>query len=220
MTFEILALGDCNTSGDVYFENNAYPERFAKKIGLRVKNCGYTMSTTREMLYFAKKNIENYEIILIQYGLVDSWKTFKYAPYILYYPDNFYRRIARKFVKKYKKVARKIGLNKLLGTKNVVPIKEYRANIESLIKKYPNKIFILIDTPPNKDTSRNYEIKKYNSILESISFLYKNCYYLKIYETFEKNMNIYYLDKTHLNDKGYEIVAKELQKIYEESISL
>jgi len=216
----ILALGDCNTLGDVYFENNSYPEKFARRVNLDVINCGYTMSTTREMLHFAKKYIKDSDIILIQYGLVDSWKTFKYAPYVLYYPDNLYRKIARKFVKKYKKIARKIGLNKLLGTKNVVPIEEYQANIEFLIKRYPNKIFILIDTPPNRDLSRNSEIKRYNSILEKISSIYKNCYHLKIYETFEKNLNNYYLDETHLNDQGYETIAKELQKTYKEYISL
>jgi len=28
------------------------------------------------------------KIILVQYGLVKSWKTFKYSPYIFYYPEN------------------------------------------------------------------------------------------------------------------------------------
>ncbi len=104
----ILALGDCNTLGVKYLKENAYPEMFAKALEKTVENCGFTMSTTHEMLYFFENFKEQEkEIVLIQYGLVDSWKTFKYAPYVLYYPDNKIRKIFRKIVKKYKKIAKK-----------------------------------------------------------------------------------------------------------------
>jgi lysophospholipase L1-like esterase len=209
---KILALGDCNTFGNVDYENNSFPERFAKKMNAHIKNCGYTMSTTREMKYFAEENIDEADIVLIQYGLVDSWKTFKYAPYILYYPDNKLRKLYRKIVKKYKKIAKKLTLNSLLGTENVVPEQEYKDNIEQLILKYPNKKFILIDTIPNKELSRNHEIIKYNFILEQLSILYSNCYYVKIYDLFLEKFDEYYLDNTHINNKGYDVIALELFK--------
>ena len=102
---KILALGDCNTLGIQHLKDNSYPERFANTIGQTINNCGFTMSTTNEMLHFFRDfKKEDTEIILIQYGLVDSWKTFKYAPYILYYPDNRWRKLLRKIVKKYKKI--------------------------------------------------------------------------------------------------------------------
>jgi len=210
----ILALGDCNTLGDIHYENNSFPERFARKIEAHVKNCGYTMTTTREMIYFAKENLQTANIILIQYGLVDSWLTFKYSPYVLYYPDNFLRKIARKIVKKYKKTARKIGLNKLIGARNVVPIDEYKNNIKALVADNQNKIFILIDTVPNNHLNRNENIKKYNKILKEIARKYKNCYYLDIYEIFINNLDNYYLDATHINDIGYDAITNKLLELY------
>jgi len=210
----ILALGDCNTLGDIHFENNSFPERFAKKIDAHVKNCGYTMTTTREMIYFAKENLQIADIILIQYGLVDSWLTFKYSPYVLYYPDNFLRKIARKIVKKYKKIARKLGLNKLIGANNVVPIDEYKDNIETIVADNQNKIFILIDTVPNNHLNRNENIKKYNKTLKEVAGKYKNCYYLDIYEIFINNLDNYYLDATHINGAGYDAITNKLLELY------
>jgi len=212
----ILALGDCNTLGDEYYSNNSFPERFAKHINASVRNCGYTMSTTREMLYFANENIENADMVLIQYGLVDSWRTFKYAPYILYYPDSIKRKIARKIIKKYKKIARNLGLNEIFGSENVVPIEEYKRNLESIISQHQNKTIILIDTVPNKDLSRNDEILRYNSILDELNGKYTNLHHLKLYDLFIAQLNYYYSDNTHINNSGYELITKELVKLYGE----
>jgi len=215
MMYKILALGDCNTLGDVQFKNNSFVERFAEMIELGVKNCGYTMSTTREMrLFYDKFYHEDLEIILIQYGLVDSWKTFKYSPYVLYYPDNFVRKIARKFTKKYKKIARKIGLNKIFGEKFVVSKEEYKQNIEEMIKTSKNQKIFLIDTIPNRELFRNAHIKEYNKIFDDLSLKYVNCYKIDIYDIFEKNFENYYLDNTHINDAGYDMIAKKLFEVY------
>jgi len=212
---EILALGDCNLLGDTKYQQNAYPERFAKLIGKRVYNAGYTMSTTREMLYFFEEYFSNEcNIVLIQYGLVDSWKTFRYAPYVLYYPDNPFRKIARKIVKKYKKLARKYGLNRLFGTKYVVSPKEYKANIEKVIQKASDCMVILIDAIPNKQQFRNKEIIYYNEILSNIAKQYENCFKLDIYDDFLDNMEHFYLDDTHMNDKGYQFVTNKLFALY------
>lgn len=211
---KVLALGDCNTLGAGDLKHMSYPEKFATYLNASIINCGYAMSTTREMQYFAKENIENADIVLIQYGLVDSWKTFKYSPYVLYYPENIFRKYYRKLVKKYKKTCKAIGLNDMLGVKNVVPDKEYRENIEYFIRNYPDKLFILIDTIPNMALWRNEEIIRYNKILEDISGKHENAIYLKIYETFLNNFDFYYLDKTHLNDTGSETILSELINLY------
>lgn len=211
---QILALGDCNTLGAGELKNKSYPERFAAHINASLINCGYTMSTTREMQYFAKENIQNADIVLIQYGLVDSWKTFKYAPYVLYYPDSTLRKYYRKLVKKYKKICKSVGLNTLLGVENVVPDKEYKNNIEHFIKKFPDKLFILISTIPNKALWRNGEILRYNQIIEDICTRNDNAHYLKIYDTFLNNFDYYYLDKTHINDEGYNFILSQLIELY------
>jgi hypothetical protein len=215
---QILALGDCNMSGDVKFKNNSYVERFAKILDMTCINAGYTMSTTKEMEYFFQDYYtQDTEIVLIQYGLVDSWKTFKYSPYVLYYPDSKKRKIFRKIVKKYKKLAKKCGLNDKFGTKNVVSIQEYKNNIENLIKKVESQV-ILIDTIPNKDLLRNNEIKKYNNILDDLSHKYSNCYKLDLYDEFLGNFENYYLDNTHMNNIGYEYVTSKLLNLYNSEI--
>lgn len=214
----ILALGDCNTLGIDGLENNSYPERFAKNYNYDVTNCGYTMTTTNEAKYFFDKyNNDSVDIILIQYGVVDSWRTFKYSPYVLYYPDNLLRKIARKIVKKYKKTSKNLGLNDFLGTKNVVSPNSYKINLEYIFSKIKNKKVFLLDTVPNKELERNSNIKQYNKILDDICSSFDNCYRVKFYDIFEKNLDIYYLDNTHINDLGYKIIAEELIKVYENS---
>ncbi|TLP37798.1 SGNH/GDSL hydrolase family protein [Arcobacter arenosus] len=217
MSKKILALGDCNTEGDVHFRNNAFPERFAKQIDFECINCGYTMSTTKEMINFYNDNIsEEIDVILIQYGLVDSWRTFKYSPYVLYYPDSFFRKLGRKIIKKYKKIARSLGLNTLFGSKFSVSPEEYKRNIEKIVNDSKDKLVFLIDTIPNKDLKRNIYIKQYNSILDEISTNNKNCHKVNLYDEFEKNLDNFYLDETHINDKGYDLIAKRLNEKYQE----
>jgi len=212
----ILALGDCNMSGDKLFHKNAYAERFADKIKKTLKNAGYTMSTTREMKYFFNDFFqEETEIILIQYGLVDSWKTFKYAPYVLYYPDSRIRKIYRKLVKKYKKTAKSLGLNRWLGEMNVVPLEEYAQNIRYVIEKADDKKIVLIETIPNKQKFRNSEIMHYNKVLHTIAKEYRNVEVLSLYDDFIDKMDEYYLDQTHMNEQAYRFVANKLLRVYE-----
>src|SRR5476651_508794 len=125
---KLLALGDCNTLGVAHFTRQTYVERFAKAAGLESVNCGCTMATTREAgRYFADNFDGDCTVVTIQYGLVDSWRTFRYAPYVLYYPDNPLRKLARKLVKKWKSIARHRGWNDRYGVAPVVPPAEYRA---------------------------------------------------------------------------------------------
>jgi len=213
---EVLVLGDCNTLGVGELKENAYAELFAKAIDKSMKNCGFTMSTTREMKYFFQDFIEdNTEIILIQYGLVDSWKTFKYAPYVLYYPDNKMRKIIRKIVKKYKKITKSLGLNTLLGVKNVVPLKEYEENIESLIKQVQNRLVLLVETVPNLDTSRNSEILKYNQVMKQLANKYGHVYCIEVYSDLVDKSDKYE-DQTHLNESGYRTIANKIESVYKQ----
>ena len=211
---KILALGDCNTLGTKYLVDNAYPERFAKVLNKTVDNCGFTMSTTNEMLHFFQDFKEKEtEIILIQYGLVDSWKTFKYAPYVLYYPDNKIRKFFRKIVKKYKKIAKRIGLNILLGVSNVVALEAYQNNIESVIQKSKDCTIFLISTIPNLDRSRNGEIMRYNQVLFRLSEEYTHVHFVDVYNDFI-NSPEYYLDNTHMNGSGYEVITQKILSSY------
>jgi lysophospholipase L1-like esterase len=77
------------------------------------------------------------------------------------------------------------------------------------------KSIILIDTIPNKEIFRNKEIECYNAVLTDIANKYPQCHKLDIYKDFLQNMDNYYLDDTHMNDKGYNFVAKRLLHLYE-----
>jgi len=90
---KLLAIGDCNTLGAGELEAFSYPERLANLCNAQVINCGLTMSTSREGVAILKDNIsDDIDCILIQFGLVDAYNTFRYAPYVPYYPDNIIRK--------------------------------------------------------------------------------------------------------------------------------
>ncbi len=205
----ILALGDCNVVGAKFYTGKTYIDIVSQKLGEKFLNCGITMSTTREgKILFEEHKNKNPDIVIVAYGLVDSWKTFKYAPYVLYYPDNFLRKFARKLVKKYKKIARKLGLNELLGQKYVVSPEEYRENLQKIIDE--SKQVILIETPPHLvETFRNPDIVYYNSILAQLANVNPNTKLIDLYEDFKKDSSMY-LDEIHFNEKGYELIAKKI----------
>ncbi|BCD67521.1 hypothetical protein NitYY0918_C0416 [Nitratiruptor sp. YY09-18] len=194
------------------FKGQTYIDLIAQELQAEAINCGITMSTTREgLILFNKYKSIKPDFVIIAYGLVDSWKTFKYAPYVLYYPDNILRKIARKFVKKYKKIARKLGLNEILGQKYVVPPKEYKKNLQKIIEQA--KEVILIETPPHlSQLFRNRDIQLYNTILDELSQENDNCKVVKIYDDFEKN-KAFYLDNTHFNQDGYNYIAKKILEV-------
>ena len=207
----ILAVGDCITAGVEECFNNSYPEKVAAHFNLPIKNSGYTMSTTREGMALLADNLnEEFDCIFIQFGLADAYFTFKYAPYIPYYPDNFLRKQLRNLVKKYKKTCRKTGLSKRLGEKQVVPEDEYRSNYLQMISRCGDKTIIMPETIPHLETHRNEAIKRYNSLLKSIADSIDNCHLISLYHDFLPHFHDFYLDQGHPNDNGYSYIAEKI----------
>ena len=203
----ILGLGDCNMGGAEGFDGKTYIELVGQALGMEWVNRGITMSTTREGVIL-RKEYEEPDILVIGYGLVDSWKTFKYAPYVLYYPDNPLRKLGRKLVKKYKKIARSLGLNEILGQKYVVPPKEYETNIEYMLQQ-AKRVF-LVETPPHhRQHFRNPDIKRYNDILRSIAQRHEHVSLVAIYDELACAKR-FYLDDIHLNQAGYDLIARKI----------
>ncbi len=151
--------------------------------------------------------------LFIQFGLVDSYKTFKYSPYVLYYPDNFIRKQARSLVKKFKKTCRDIGMNKHFGEASVVGIEEYEKNVQTMVAAAHKAKVFLLDTIPNKQLERNTQIQSYNDVLSSISQQYSHCGKIDLYTHFYNNLDNYYYDETHCNGKGYDYIVKQILNV-------
>ncbi len=208
---KILAIGDCNTLGVADCSGNSYPERLGKLLGMEVDNCACTMATTREGVLLLKKYLtDDVCYLFIQFGLVDSYKTFKYSPYILYFPDNFFRKQVRSLVKKYKKICRNTGLNKRIGETNVVGIEEYEQNLQFMVSQAQSAKVFLLDTVPHKHQERNPEIVRYNEILSKIAKSASNCVKIELYEHFYNNLSCYYYDETHCNGRGYDHIVQQI----------
>lgn len=207
---KIVAIGDCNTLGAGPLERRSYPELLGQRLGVEVINCGYTMATTREGIHLLRDNIDGADCITIQFGLVDSYTTFRYSPYVLYYPERLWRKPLRHIIKKYKKICRQKGFLQRFGEKNVVGPAEYENNIRRMIALAQQRRVILLETIPNHEQQRNDNIIHYNTILERISTDYSNCSKVNLYEVFSNNLHHYYLDQTHSNCLGYECITERV----------
>lgn len=210
-TLRYVALGDCVTLGAPFQQQNAYPERVAKALGWKVTNYGHTMSTTREGLeYFKKIDVHQADILSIQYGIVDSWQTFKGAPFVLYYPDTKWRKFLRKIVKKIKKYGRKLNFHGLFGTGNVVPVDEYIRNIQYMIDNSQAKYVLLPEIYPNQDLSREPRILAYNQALAKLHDG-QRVFVIKQFDLLKPHVNTdYYDDATHLSGIGHQAVANNI----------
>jgi lysophospholipase L1-like esterase len=207
---KIVAIGDCNTLGSGKCEKKGYPEKVGASLGVQVVNRGHTMATSREGIYFLQEEVATADYVLIQFGLVDSYMTFKYSPYVLYYPDNFFRKNLRALTKKFKKVCRNRGLNKAIGEINIVPADEYEHNIRSMVELASPRRVMLIDTVPNRQLERNGEIERYNTILDTIANNYEFCTKVDLYADFINGLDTLYADSTHCNDEGYNLIAEKI----------
>lgn len=208
----LVAYGDCNTLGFREEQGNGFPEQIGQALGLQVRNLGHTMSTTRELLTYAHDYPpQHYDIALIQYGLVDSWLTFRHSPYVLYYPNNPWRKFLRKLVKKIKKYARVFRLQERWGAIEVVPLEEYLDNIRHIVGSAPQTRFVLIGTSPNLDEPRNPRILRYNQALAALAGEQANCIYVDAYdEIYARRHELFFGDGTHLNREGLGLLATRI----------
>ena len=204
-----IAFGDCNTEGVKGYHEPVWPERVAEHFAMALTNCGHTMSTTRELLrYAAAFPPGSYQLAFVQYGLVDSWLTFRGAPYVLYYPDSPRRKLARKLVKKLKKWARRFHLQERWGEVEQVPLDEYLGNIERVVRSAPDTRFVLVATPPNLDEPRNPRIERYNRGLQQMAAREPNAVLADAFQQlWQHRATVLMSDGTHLTADGHRIVA-------------
>ncbi|WP_227546034.1 SGNH/GDSL hydrolase family protein [Marinobacter fonticola] len=217
-----IAYGDCNTEGIRQFTGQLWAERVAQALDMPLTNCGHTMSTTRELRRYAQDYPPaTYRVAMIQYGLVDSWLTFRGAPYVLYYPDSLKRKLARKLVKKLKKWARSFHLQARLGAVEQVPLDEYLAHIRTVVSSAPTTLFVLVGTAPNKDESRNPRILRYNAALMALAGQSDNTLYVDAYDAlWDQRGYTLMADGTHLTDDGHALLAEKVISVLRPSLAL
>jgi lysophospholipase L1-like esterase len=207
----LLALGDCNTLGTIELEPVAYPFVLGRRLGVKTVNCGHTMSTVREGWEYARRKLSaETDYLTIQFGQVDAWLTFRGAPYVLNYPDNLARRVSRKLVKKFKKLARKARVHHWLGEANVVSPTEYRARLTAIIQlarqRSPGVRICLVATPPSLMEDRNPRIETYSQILKQVAEACA-CSFGDAYSIFCGKPELF-VDPIHLNEAAHEMVAQ------------
>jgi lysophospholipase L1-like esterase len=207
----LLAVGDCITLGIQDCLGNSYPEKLGARLGCPVTNRGFTMSTSREGKNLLEDSLgQQHDCVILQFGVADSHMTFRYAPYVLYYPDRSSRKFFRNIVKEYKKLAKKYGLNQRFGEARVVSEYEYRTNFLHMIERCGDRQVILPETIPHQETFRNPAIKRYNKILRELSRPHHNCTYVEVYDDLVDDMGSLYLDKGHPNGRGYDLIATNI----------
>lgn len=210
MIKHLLAVGDCITLGVSSCLGNSYPERVGRREGGMVTNRGFTMSTSREGIHLLSRSLkDDHDCVILQFGVADAHLSFKYAPYIPYYPDNPVRKTIRNIVKKYKKIAKRYGLNKRYGAR-VVPEHEYRLNYLDMIRVCGDRLIILPESIYQHETFRNPSIIQYNRIIENVAASQSNCTFIRLFDDFHENRAEYYLDKGHPNESGYDHIAAKI----------
>ncbi len=211
-----IAYGDCNTEGLKGSTIPLWPELVAAQLEMALTNCGHTMSTTREMSEYARSHpAAGTALGMIQYGLVDSWLTFRGAPYVLYYPDRPLRKVARRVVKKLKKMARTLKLQQRIGAVEQVPVEEYIQRIRAVVRSAPDTLFALVATAPNLDEPRNPRIQRYNSALAALAADEPNAFYVDTYDSlWGSRAESLMEDGTHLTAAGHRLVADAVVREY------
>jgi hypothetical protein len=210
-----IAYGDCNTEGLKNQRAKPWPEMVAEDAGLALTNCGHTMCTTRELRHYAADFPPGgFQLAFIQYGLVDSWLTFRGAPYVLYYPDSPGRKFARKLVKKLKNWGRRFHLHQRLGEMEQVPLDEYLANITAVVRSAPHTRFVLVATPLNLDEPRNPRIRRYNQALQALAESEPNADFADATPALWKDRKLTMMaDGTHLTEAGHRILADAVLRV-------
>jgi len=216
----ILAFGDCNTSGidEAPLENlgNTFVSFLKdKNINAALTNHAKAMFTTREGVNASKDVTGPADILLINFGLVDAWVTTMPNKYILYYPDNILRKYARKLLKSLKKRLRHKAFKNIVSRGHVVPVEEYTDNIKTIIKNVqknaPNvKVVLWGIAPIPLDKQREQITTLYDKALITLASDL-NFTYINTRSLFQnQDMDTLYFDGIHINKKGQTLVVEDI----------
>ena len=223
--FRVLAVGDCNTCGiTVPPVGNTILDKFCRCLEMTgypvsSQNLGYGMATSREGLYMMNNLAQPADIVLINFGLVDSWITSIPKLYVPYFPDNKLKKLARKALKYTKRRLRSRLVRRFIPAGSVVPLAEYRENIEQMIaaarRLNPNVWIVLWGSPPvQNDNARNAQLLHYNAELHDIANTMRVSYFPTQPLVESLTTTEAFVDNVHLNEVATAGIATAIAHSY------
>lgn len=229
--FTIVALGDCNTCGIAAAEGQTVPQLVAEGLGqsgrdVQLINLGLTMSTTREGLALLRDYVGTVDLLLVNYGLVDAWTTSLPGVYISYYPERPWKALARKCLKWAKRQLRSPLARRFLPVGQVVPVREYEANLREILNiarsKSPDSRAVLWATAPvHQQPARNVLIERYNTVMQHVAETTDRVSFCDAYSMISRMEGTRaYLDDVHLGPFSTREIAKQVVSRHAEATSL
>ena len=224
-SLSVLALGDCNTCGiSVPPIGNTILDKFCRCLEqagypAHGQNLGYGMATSREGVALAKARARFADILLLNFGLVDAWVTSIPQVYVPYFPDSRSKKLVRKALKYTKRHLRTPLLRRIVPCGNVVPLTEYRTNMQEIIEVVrrlnPAVWVMLWGSPPvQNDSQRNTDLLRYNSELHDLANS-MGASYLPTKPIIDNlSTSRAFLDKVHLNEPASAAIAAGMAHSY------
>ncbi|SFH58604.1 Lysophospholipase L1 [Planctomicrobium piriforme] len=221
MPYLIRAVGDCNTkAGAGLPRSEAFPAKlldFLQGLGLHCEldNLGATMNTSREGVARLADCATPADLLLLNFGLVDSWVTSIPWLYISYYPENILKKPARKLLKNFKRRLRSPRLRELVGVGPVVPVEEYRRNLQQMIaterSRNPSVQVVLWGSVMTRHSpERDVRLQSYNQVLQEIA-AEASCVYFDAAPVVRRwPAERIYVDDVHLSGEAAALLAREL----------
>ncbi len=217
----VMAVGDCNTWGIAEPPvGNTILDKFCRQLDLyglatASQNLGCGMATSREGITRMQLDAEPADVVLLNFGLVDTWMTTIPRIYILYYPDNFLRKRLRKLLKFVKRRLRNPRLRSFVPVGPVVTLDEYAENFRTMIAlsraKNPHATVLLWGSPPVQgDPARNANLQRYNQCLQSVARETGSAYVDTDILINQLPADSAYLDAVHLSETATQAIAEQL----------
>ncbi len=218
-------MGDCNTWGITNPPiGNTILDKFCSQLttngnAIASQNIGFGMGCTREGVELVRRKAKPADVVLINFGLVDTWITSIPEIYVPYYPDTFMRKRCRKLLKFVKRCLRSPWLKKWIPRGPVVPIEEYDQNLRAMIARVrdttPHATVLLWGSPPvQEDPERNANLDRYNQRLKQIAGATNSLYVSTDDLVNQLSKEAAYLDEVHLNEDATQAIAARLAIVY------
>lgn len=153
-------------------------------------------------------------VLLLNFGLVDAWKTSIPGIYVPYFPDSRLRKIGRKLVKLIKKRLRHPFLRRMLPYGHLADLEEPEANLVTSIREVRRRapdlcVICWGFAPTRNDEARNTCLKEYDQVLAKLVMPNGACVDTRSLIEADPWENML-LDEVHLNRKGSELIADEI----------